>query len=304
MPYSPNSDWRTSKGNVAPDFHWSGTDDAYNMRAQLKAEVERNYSGAVVVADATRTYNCHAFVHASAHAWFNDISTFLQDDYYPFTPGTLQINDAVVYVKDGQITHSGFIIQLSGNTILRVRSKWGAYPRVEHPPTSVPSIYGSITYYLRRRSALMETESESPVHQDSRTAEVLLTKLLDSERLKDLWLASTPEVAQMIISQWPEFTESVMHASAVGPLVADKLKKYESAELPILLALAKRIQSRDVFRTLAEQTATYAERDVTEDEQMVLDTFKALAEQAMDHRARQASAVDLAKRFLQNSELR
>jgi hypothetical protein len=57
-----------------------------------------------------------------AHAWFDLIEQFLKDDYYPFTPGTLRINDAVVYVKDGYVTHSGFIIQLSGNTISRIRS--------------------------------------------------------------------------------------------------------------------------------------------------------------------------------------
>src|SRR5262249_12490922 len=136
-----------------PDSHWSGRDDTAEAHPQLAAEVQRKFPGAVVVGNATRTYNCHAFVHASAHAWFNDISPFLRDDYYQFTPGTLQLNDAVVYVKNGLITHSGFIIQLSGNSVSRIRSKWGAYPVVEHPPASVPDIYGSITYYLRKRPA-------------------------------------------------------------------------------------------------------------------------------------------------------
>ena len=246
MPYSPNADWRTTKGNIAADLHWSGVDDALNAHAQLKAEVERNYAGAVVVGNATRAYNCHAFVHASSHAWFNDINPFLRDDYYQFTPGTLQLNDAVVYAKDGQITHSGFIIQLAGNSILKVRSKWGAFPVVEHPPSSVPAIYGGIVYYLRKKppSALSVAEMSN----DSARAEIsnLLENMISKDRLKDLWLASTPEVAEMIVKNWPEFTLLQLRGDAAVDQIRQKLGETEGDALLALTILAKHSSSKEL----------------------------------------------------------
>lgn len=239
MPYNPNSDWRTTKGNVAPDAHWSGADDAAAAHAQLKAEVERNYSGAIVIGTATRNYNCHAFVHASSHAWFNDIGPFLRDDYYQFTPGTLQINDAVVYVKDGQITHSGFIVQLAGNSIIKVRSKWGAYPLVEHPPTSVPNIYGSIVYYLRRRSSAIMGASDMGVEAPAIETHDLIAAMIGNERLKDLWLASTPDVAEMIVRGWPEFLALQIRGGLSMDIYKEKEKDISSDGRFVLSVLAK-----------------------------------------------------------------
>ena len=73
MGYSAKSDYRTTKGNVAPDFHWSGSDDTYNDRARIKRVVESEFRPARVVRPATRKYNCHAYAHAGRHAWFNEI---------------------------------------------------------------------------------------------------------------------------------------------------------------------------------------------------------------------------------------
>lgn len=245
MTYNPNSDWRTSRGNVAPDFHWSGPDDAAAAYAQLKAEVERNYSGARVIGTSTKTYNCHAFVHASSHAWFNDIGPFLRDDYYPFTPGTLRLNDAVVYVKDGQITHSGFIIGLSGNTVTRVRSKWGAWPLVEHPPGSVPQIYGSIVYYLRKRDAVavddLGGEAETPLD-----ASELIGRMLEPERLKELWLASTPPVAESIVKSWPEFSALQLIGALKAEAVPSKRDELSGDAQFVLGVLARHFGDEDV----------------------------------------------------------
>ena len=239
MPYSPNSDWRTSKNNIAPDAHWSGTDDTYNIRAQLKAMVEKNYPGAAVVRDATRTYNCHAYVHAQRHAWFNDIAPFLNDDYYPFTPGQLQLNDAVVYVKDAQITHSGFIIQLNGNQIIKVRSKWGAWPEVEHPPTSVPTVYGSIVYYLRRRSGAM-IESELLDKELSNRIDDLIYQLTNDDAIAEYLLASTPAVAEAIVRSKAAFQELTLFGRAGSKHVAQRLQETRGAALlPLALAVAE-----------------------------------------------------------------
>jgi len=246
LPYSSSSDWRTTRGNVASDLHWSGADDALAAHQQLKGEVERNHSGAVVVGNATRTYNCHAFVHAGSHAWFNDISPFLKDDYYQFTPGQLQINDAVVYVKDGQITHSGFITQLAGNSILKIRSKWGAWPLVEHPPSSVPAIYGSILYYLRRRPAAGPVVGDMKQDLSDQSVSSLFANMLDVERLKELWLASTPEVAELIVKSWPEFSMLQLNAQEASSQIQHRLVDADGEVLFVLSVLAKHVGDREV----------------------------------------------------------
>lgn len=278
MPYTPNSDWRTSKGNVAPDAHWSGADDAYNAREQLKREVESGFSGAVVVRDATRTYNCHAYVHAQRHAWFNDITRFIEDDYYPFTPGTLQVNDAVVYVKNNQITHSGSVIGLSGNQITRVRSKWGAYPEVEHPPGSVPSDYGSIVYYLRRRAKNMRDANEPDESELRDKVQDLLYQLTSSDRMRQLWLASTPEVAEKIVQGFPELTELQLYGTLAANAVAENLKAVDDERVIPLLVAVKRLNVQSMVPVLAEKVSQIKDKaafSVTD--YFLLSTLDALA---------------------------
>lgn len=261
MPYNSNSDWRTTKGNVVPDDHWSGTDEAEAINAQLKAEVERNYRGAIVVGSATLRYNCHGFVHASSHAWFNDIGPFLRDDYYLFTPGNLQINDAVVYVKDGLITHSGFIIQLSGNNIIKVRSKWGSYPLVDHPPASVPSAYGDILYYLRRRDAAIMGEPEMALQTNERQADDLVSAMLESERLRDLWLASTPEVAESIVRGWPEFLALQMRGGISMDLFREKSRATSNDGQFVLFVLAKNSSEPELKALGANNLSKFSSQD-------------------------------------------
>jgi hypothetical protein len=281
MPYQANADYRTAKGNVAPDLHWvNEVDHAYEARAQLKSMVETDFKPARVVRDATMTYNCHAFVHANRHAWFQDIGPFLRDDYYQYTPGTLLVGDAVVYVKDNQITHSGFITQLIGNQIIELRSKWGAWPEVLHAPTNVPPIYGSIVYYLRRRGTiLMAGEIEPDTSVITQKVEDLLFSLLSSERLQELLLASTPEVAQMIVSQFPEIPELTLQGNIAGKLLTEKLATANELESVPLLHAIKTLRYKDALPVIAAKVAQLKEDEgFGTAEAVLLSAFNALRE--------------------------
>jgi len=241
MGYNANNDYRTSKGNIAPDFHWSGTDDAYNAREQLKRTVESDYSPARVVRSATRKYNCHAYGHANRHAWFNDIKRFIEDDYYPFTPGTLRVNDIVVYVKDDAITHSAKIISLNGNSISKLRSKWGAWPEVEHGATNVPSVYGSIVYYLRKRQNLLDENPEFIEEVAMERISDLIESLSTEEKEFELLLANTPEMALRIVKGFPEVMELVLHGDDAADLIFKAISENALSiekSLPLLIALA------------------------------------------------------------------
>lgn len=256
MPYSANSDFRTSKGNVAPDFHWSGTDDAYQQRQALKNQVESQYSPARVVRDATRTYNCHAFAHANRHAWFNEITQFLRDDYYQFTPGTLRVGDVVVYVKNGELTHSGVITQLSNNRPTEIRSKWGAWPEVTHPPERVPDIYGPITYYLRRRETMLASDPEFASFNPSEKVDDLVYSLLSDERKTELLLASTVRVSELIISNFPEVAQLQFHSEVAGPVLEGRIADADLDSLAIIAVTLRKIGYSNALPKLAARVST------------------------------------------------
>lgn len=256
MPYSANSDFRTSKGNAAPDFHWSGTDDAYQQRQALKNQVESQYSPARVVRDATRTYNCHAFAHANRHAWFNEITQFLRDDYYQFTPGALRVGDVVVYVKNGELTHSGVISQLSNNRPTEVRSKWGAWPEVTHPPERVPDIYGPITYYLRRRETMIASNPEFASFNPSEKVDDLVYSLLSDERKTELLLASTVRVSELIISNFPEVAQLQFHSEVSGPALEGRIADADLDSLAIIAVTLRKIGYSNALPKLAERVST------------------------------------------------
>lgn len=251
MPYTANSDYRTSKGNVAPDFHWSGPDATPQQRQELKNKVEREYSPAKVVRDATLTYNCHAFAHANRHAWFNEITQFLRDDYYQFTPGTLKINDIVVYVKNGELTHSGVITQLSNNRPTEIRSKWGAWPEVTHPPEKIPSDYGAITYYLRRRDTMIASDPEILSINPSEKVDDLICSLISDERRVELLLASTNRVAELIISNFPEVVELQLYPDLAGPALETLIDSADIDSLAIIAVTLAKIGYTNALPKLA-----------------------------------------------------
>lgn len=266
MPYNANNDYRTSKGNVAPDYHWSGTDDTYNDRDQIKRVVERDFSPAQVVRPATRKYNCHAYAHAGSHAWFDEITKFLEDDYYPFTPGTLLVNDICVYVKSGQITHSAKIVQLNGNQIVNLRSKWGAWPEVIHAPNNVPNVYGSIVYYLRKRSRLVEDNPDFFTSDAMENIYDLIEELQSEEARMSLQLASTSNVAIAIAREQPALVGLLLHGDdAVAPLseyLASDSSPHEARSLCALaLSSIPTEAARAAFVGYASQALTRDEGD-------------------------------------------
>lgn len=257
MPYSANNDFRTSKGNVVSDLHWSGTDDAYQQRQALKSQVESQYSPAKVVRDATRTYNCHAFAHANRHAWFNEITQFLRDDYFQFTPGTLRVGDVVVYVNNGELTHSGVITQLSNNKPTEVRSKWGAWPEATHPPERVPDIYGPITYYLRRRDTMIASDPEFASFNPSENVDDLIYSLLSDERKAELLLASTTRVSELIISNFPEVIQLKFNADLAGPALEEKISDADLDSLAIIAVTLRKIGYSNALPKLAARVSAF-----------------------------------------------
>ncbi len=279
MPFSyrANNDFKTSKGNVAPDGHLASADYTSTEKARIKRAVEQQFPGARVVRDATGTYNCHAYAHARRHAWFNDITRFLEDDYYPFTPGTLRVDDVVVYVKNNSIQHSGFIKSLSGNTIREIRSKWGPAPEVVHTPTNVPKSYGSIVYYLRKRGTQFMDVPE-PTDEDLQDkVEDLLFALTSEDHINALAFASTPTAAQQIVAEFPEISELMLYGSLAGKALLDRFTKAADEELPPLTYAIQSLGYVEALPAIAKKVAALPDDDtVSIQDHFLLSGFEAL----------------------------
>lgn len=292
--YTPKTDYKTSKGNVAPDGHLANADYSSSEKAQLKQIVERDFPGARVVRDATGSYNCHAYAHAGRHAWFNDITRFIEDDYYPFTPGTLRVNDVVVYVKDNSITHSGFIKQLNGNTIVDIRSKWGAWPEIVHAPTTVPDVYGSIVYYLRKRGTRFMDILEPTDEELQDKVEDLMFALTSAGHLNEIELASTPSVARQIVAGFPEIPELMLYGSLAGKALVDRFMNADDDELPPLAYAIQSLGYADALPAVANKIAALADDDtISTTEHFLFSAFEAL--QADQVANRKSSLIDAAK---------
>lgn len=286
MPYTANSDYRTSKGNVAPDLHWSGPDTTPQQQQALKAKVESEYSPAQVVRDATLTYNCHSFAHANRHAWFNEITQFLRDDYSQFTPGTLRVGDVVVYVKNGELTHSGVITQLNNNRPTEIRSKWGAWPEVVHPPERVPVDYGSITYYLRRRDSMVASDPEILSINPSEKVDDLIYSLLSDEHKAILLLASTNKVANLIIAGFPEVTELQLYSDMAGPALEKLIDEADVDSLAILAVTLHKIGYANALPKLAARVSSLSKGSAFElSELVVCEAFDALLRESSSDQA-------------------
>ena len=240
MPWDDRKDYKTSKGRTAPDRHWIGQDDLYRDRQYIKQYIEETYTGSKVVRAATQTYNCHGYIHAARHAWFNEITRFLEDDYAPFTPGTLQKDDVVVYWKNDQATHSAKITQLSGNSIVQLRSKWGALSEVLHGPNNVPKQYGDIHWYLRRRDLLLKDDPDYFDVTEQEDIDDLIVALLDRTGTLEVHLASTIDVILHSYRSFSETTALALYGERGEKKLLDTISKLDSLEsaLPILVALS------------------------------------------------------------------
>jgi hypothetical protein len=73
-------------------------------------------------------------------------------DYTALRAGAkVKQGDIVVYSVGSALPHSGRVIAVDkGGTPTMIRSKWGHHSLFEHPPTAVPSHYGTPAYYRKK----------------------------------------------------------------------------------------------------------------------------------------------------------
>lgn len=184
----------------------------------LRRIMAEQFPQAEIVKRATIRYNCHGFALAPRHeGWYNFPDFFLSDDYIGVAMNSPQLGDVLIYGRNGAISHSAVVIEVSGSTIVRLQSKWGRVNEVKHPVCHVPAIYGEPIVLLRLRSFLDQhpavtevtdvsatikcgaegSADRSEPEAEAGTAERVSEREKIPERLL-LMFASTPEVERQI----------------------------------------------------------------------------------------------------------
>lgn len=117
----------------------------------IEEEVLATY-GLFPARDPTVKYNCHSYAWHDQSAdnlyWINYPDDYLEDPRVSQVSSP-QVNDRIVYQKSssGRYQHSG-IISIANDSVVMVRSKWGAWGLYNHTILNCPTdSYGTITSY-------------------------------------------------------------------------------------------------------------------------------------------------------------
>jgi RHS repeat-associated protein len=168
---------KTDKGReVGPSKSKKNDGDEFADRKKQteidKKELVDQHKNAKVVGDSSLRYNCGGYVFLGGKAWLNvDIPAprILKDNGYKRVEKDADVKpgDVVTYLNTNRgirgnpknIEHVGIVIGVGENGKVRVRSKWGAGPLVEHDVDEVPNDYKdgrrvvNVCYYRTARGS-------------------------------------------------------------------------------------------------------------------------------------------------------
>jgi hypothetical protein len=152
--------FRTSRGRSVRHCHvrphpLNGCEARQLTRAErqhLREQLAALHPNVVEVRAPSRRYNCLGYAYARAHGWFEHVGLFIHDDFLEVPIANPRRGDVLVYEDENQeIVHSGFVQEVTGSQIKKVRSKWGGAAVVIHDPLDVDESYGAPVRLLRRR---------------------------------------------------------------------------------------------------------------------------------------------------------
>lgn len=100
----------------------------------------------------SRKYNCHGLTFASRRTWIHkptEVAKILkEDDYEKIRLEEVLPGDVVVYIQDGDYSHSGIVVE--AGSVPKVLSKWGAAHEVIHSVNDCPYHPAYPEYYRIR----------------------------------------------------------------------------------------------------------------------------------------------------------
>lgn len=125
--------------------------------AQLEVEAhEKEYQDAIHrPVGPCRTFNCHGLTFASRRTWIDkptEVQKILDDDDYELVPKTgVKPGDIAIYTLNGEICHSGIVVEVVPMKGPRVLSKWALLHEVIHFQWECPYNEAAITYRRIKR---------------------------------------------------------------------------------------------------------------------------------------------------------
>lgn len=159
----------TPNGTQVPDTYYRDEIVTPAAAEFLATQVPIDYPGAVVVGDATSTYNCHAYAwrvsEGGSNVWVGLSTTTAEDVYWAdgsFVPdGT---NYTKISYEGGN--HSAIRSSDAGYFV----SKWGEWPLVKHTPFNCPFEEGTTNLYGYKRNP----DYNEPNNNSSEAAELAM----------------------------------------------------------------------------------------------------------------------------------
>lgn len=122
----------------------------------LFPEYERKYRVVDRRGDPTAIYNCHGMTFASRRTCIHEAQEILrileEDNYEPVAGGAVLPGDIVLYfVDEGDIEHSGIVLQTGPLGMPLIYSKWGKYREIIHYANMCPYDPSNLRYFRIRR---------------------------------------------------------------------------------------------------------------------------------------------------------
>lgn len=281
------ADFTTSQGRRVLHCHLGHTPQC--EAAELSAAkinrhrnfLKQHHPNAVEVASPTATYNCIGYALARSHGFFLKYEEFFTDDYTEASFNSPAKGDVVRYNRNsGAFGHVAVVTRVGNGRIIRVRSKWGKMSELSHKLDDVDPEYGRPAALLRPRSGVVPLmglvdDEEMPDHTGVARSVTLrggeempeyesteaaihwaLERISDPDVFIRVALASTPEMARVIIEALPGVKELIEIGAASAPAILSLLQRAEEqqeTELSgIALYLLQRIPTEEAVQPLAD----------------------------------------------------
>jgi hypothetical protein len=277
----------TSEGRRVPHCHLGQTDECEATPlsavriARMRNIVKRDHPNAVEVMAPTNEYNCVGFALARSHGWFNFPEPFFTDDYDEVSFNSPAKGDVVRYNRSsGAFGHIAVVTQVSNGQITRLQSKWGKMAVLSHTLTDVDVEHGEPVALLRAQAGVVpfvdliaDEEMPEPVGvapsvalgggeempEFASTEEAIqwaVGRISDPDVYIRVALASTPEMARVIIAALPGVKELIDIGAKAAPAVLDLLRRAEEQQEPelssVALYLLQRIPTEEAASSLAD----------------------------------------------------
>ncbi len=243
--YYSSSDWNTTKGNAVSHLHLNEIygDPGFDISSALEEWILAGYPGTTTLKSATSKYNCHGYAHANAHEWFNNESVygrFMVDDYEQFTPTKLGVGDS---------------------------------------EANVPSQYGPIAFYMRKRSAFI-TESEKEAHElkIQEKVQALLNDTLTPENKFSVILANSESTVEHHIKSFLKLLDIRLTGDTGAKVVLSRLEnETDQTYATILVYILKEINYKPAINEIARRILELDEKSYRLTDSILFSAFEELS---------------------------